>query len=228
VQSLIEAGGAETVYGGKDEGNEFPVDQSAFASEVTALKASGAEAIVIITFDQVESIVPELQAQGLDLSKVYLVDGSLKNFATLEPGLLAGAQGTKPGFEVDATFLDQLKAAYSEKYGSDLEDLTYAPEAYDLVNIVALAAEKAGSADAASMQKQLAAVTGANGGEECTSFAECRDLIADGKDIHYVTRAGVGPLNANNDPSTAWIGVYKYGADNNEPVFVRSEEGEIK
>jgi branched-chain amino acid transport system substrate-binding protein len=78
------------------------------------------------------------------------------------------------------------------------------------------------------MQKQLAAVTGANGGEECTSFAECRDLIADGKDIHYVTRAGVGPLNANNDPSTAWIGVYKYGADNNEPVFVRSEEGEIK
>src|SRR5690606_11509027 len=120
-------------------------------------------------------------------------------------------------------FLQQLK----DNYGDDLDDLTYAPEAYDLVNLVALAAEKAGSADAKSIQGQLAAVSGANGGTECQTFAECRDLIADGEEIHYMTRAGVGPLNGDNDPSTAWIGIYTYGADNNEPVFVRSEEGTI-
>src|SRR5690606_27693941 len=104
---------------------------------------------------------------------------------------------------------------------------TYAAEAYDLVNLVALAAEKAGSADSAAIQAQLHAVSGANGGTQCTTFAECRDLIADGEDIQYVTRAGVGPLNADNDPSTAWIGVYQYSADSNEPQFVRSEEGAL-
>lgn len=227
IEGLVTDGGAEVVYGGKVEGNEFPVEQTSFASEVTALKASGAEAIVVITFDQVEQIIPELKAQGVDLSKVYLVDGSLKNFESLEPGLLAGAQGTKPGFEVDADFLQALKDAYQEEYGSELADLTYAPEAYDLLTIVALAAEKAGATDAASIQAQLAAVTGADGGEECASFADCKALIADGKDIRYVTKAGVGPLNENNDPSTAWIGIYSYGTDSNEPVFVRSEEGTI-
>jgi len=223
IEQLVTEGGAEVVYGGSDEGNEFAADQTTFSAEVTALKDSGAEAVVIVTYDQVEQILPELQAQGIDLSNVYLVDGSLKNFTDMPAGATEGMQGTKPGFEVDADFLQQLK----DNYGDDLDDLTYAPEAYDLVNLVALAAEKAGSADAKSIQGQLAAVSGANGGTECQTFAECRDLIADGEEIHYMTRAGVGPLNGDNDPSTAWIGIYTYGADNNEPVFVRSEEGTI-
>lgn len=224
VQELVEEGGAEVVYGGKGTNAEFAANTNSFSAEVTALKDSGAEAIVIITFDEVKSILPELMAQGLDLSNVYLVDGNLVEFTDLEAGVLDGAQGTKPGYEVDAEFKQKLVDAYT---GGELKDTTYGPEAYDLVNLVALAAEKAGATDAASIQKELAAVSGANGGTECTTFAECRDLIADGEEIHYVTRAGVGPLNAENDPSTAWIGIYKYGATDNAPVFVRSEEGQL-
>ncbi len=224
IEELVTEGGAEVVYGGNGSGHEFAADQATFSAEVSALKDSGANAIVIVTYDQVEQIIPELQAQGIDMSSVYLVDGSLKNFTGLDTGSLAGMQGTKPGYEVDAEFLQSLRDAYE---GGSLDDLTYAAEAYDLVNLVALAAEKAGSADAASIQAQLAAVSGANGGTECSTFGECRDLIADGEDIHYITRAGVGPLNADNDPSTAWIGIYQYGSDNNEPQFVRSEQGSL-
>jgi len=41
-----------------------------------------------------------------------------------------------------------------------------------------------------------------------------------------VGQAGVGPFNADNDPSSAFIGVYKYGADNKN-VWVKAVEGKV-
>ena len=38
---------------------------------------------------------------------------------------------------------------------------------------------------------------------------------------------GVGPFNADNDPSSAFIGVYKYGNDNKN-VWVKAVEGSVK
>lgn len=227
IQEVVEAGGAEIVYGGKGEGNEFPVEQTSFAAEVTAAKASGADAIVIVTFDQIKAIIPELVAQGVDLSTVYLVDGNTNGFeADFEPGTLAGAQGSIPGAQADEEFQAQLKEIYTAEFGGELVSFTYAPEAYDLVTIVALAATKAGATDSASIQAELAAVTGANGGEECTSFADCVALLEDGSEIAYVGKSGTGPLNDANDPSSAWIGIYKYDESNN-PVFQRAVEGDI-
>lgn len=226
IQQITEENGATTVYGGKGDGNEFPVDQGAFSAEVTALKAANPDAIVIVTFDQINTLLPELLNQGVDPSILYLVDGNANSFAdVVDAGTVVGMQASIPGAQADPGFKAQLEAIYSETYGKDLESLTYAPEAYDLVMITALAAEKAGAADSASIQAQLGAVTGANGGEECTSFADCKALIADGADIHYVGKAGTGPLNANNDPSAAWIGIYKYD-DSNTPQFVSAVFGE--
>jgi len=224
IEDLVTAGGAEVVYGSKSEGNEFAADQTTFSAEVSAAKASGADAIVIVTYDQVQQIVPEMLAQGINMDNVYLIDGSLVNFTDLETGAVAGINGTKPGYDAPEDFQQMLADANG---GTPLDDLTYAAEAYDLVNITALAAEKAGDASADAIRQQLQAVSGANGGTECTTFAECRDLIADGEEIHYVARSGIGPLNENNDPSTAWIGVYEYTTEDNAPHFLRSEEGSI-
>lgn len=227
IQEVVEAGGAEVVYGAKGEGNEFPVEQTSFAAEVTAAKASGADAIVIVTFDQIKAIIPELVAQGVDLSTVYLVDGNTNGFeADFDPGTLAGAQGSIPGAQADEEFQAQLQEIYAAEFGGELVSFTYAPEAYDLVTIVALAATKAGATDSASIQTELAAVTGANGGEECSSFADCVALLDEGSDIAYVGKSGTGPLNDSNDPSSAWIGIYKYDESNN-PVFQRAVEGDI-
>ena len=227
IQEVVEAGGAETLYGGNGEGNEFPVEQTNFASEVTAVKTSGAEAVVIVTFDQIKYIIPELVAQGVDLSTVYLVDGNTNGFEEdFEAGTMLGAQGSIPGADPNEAFKTQLKEIYSETYGNELVSFTYGAEAYDLVMLVALATEKAGSSAAADIQAQLAAVSGANGGEECDTFADCKALIADGKDIRYLGKSGTGPLNVNNDPSSAFIGIYKYDEANN-PIFQRSVEGVV-
>ncbi|WP_449283547.1 ABC transporter substrate-binding protein [Leucobacter sp.] len=226
IQETVEAGGAEVVYGGKGDGNEFPTEQTSFASEITAVKDSGAEAIVVVTYDQFKQIVPEAVNQGIDTSSFYLVDGNANGYGEEFPeGTLEGAQGSIPGAQSNEEFQAQLKEIYTAEYSGDLESFTYAPEAYDLVMLVALAAEKAGATDADSIREQLHAVSGADGGEECTTFADCKTLLEDGQDIHYVGKAGTGPLNDNNDPSSAFIGIYKYDSSNN-PVFQKAVEGE--
>lgn len=228
IQEVTEAGGATTVYGGKGDGNEFPVDQTTFSADVTAAKAANPDAIVVVTFDQINAILPELLAQGVDPSMVYLVDGNANSFAdVVDLGSVVGMQGSIPGAQANEDFKQQLDKIYNAEFGGKLESFTYGPEAYDLVMIIALAAEKAGATDAASVQAQIASVTGANGGEECDTFKDCKALIADGKDIHYMGKAGTGPLNANNDPSTAYIGIYKYD-ESNTPIFQDAVKGEVK
>ena len=235
IQETVEAGGAEVVYGGKGDGNEFPTEQTSFASEITAVKDSGAEAIVVVTYDQLKQIVPEAVNQGLDISTFYLVDGNTNGYGPTDDnpegdfpeGTLEGAQGSIPGAQANDDFAAQLREIYTAEYGGELSSFTYAPEAYDLVMLVALAAEKAGATDADSIRAELHAVSGADGGDECSSFADCKALLDDGKDIHYVGKSGTGPLNDNNDPSSAFIGIYKYDASNN-PVFQKAVEGETK
>ena len=228
VQCVTEKGSATTVYGGKGEGNEFPVEQTSFASEVTAVKNAKPDAIVIVTFDQINSILPELLNQKIDLKNVYLVDGNTNNFAkVIDAGKAEGMQGSVPGAEANAEFKGQLESIYEKTYNKKLESLTYGPEAYDLVMIVSLAAEKAGKADSLSIQKELANVTGANGGDECKTFAECKTALKAGKSIKYVGKSGTGSMNKNNDPSSAFIGIYKYDKAN-AAQFVRSVEGTVK
>lgn len=228
IQETVEAGGAEVVYGAKGDGNEFPTEQTSFAAEVTAVKDSGAEAIVVVTYDQLKQIVPEAVNQGLDLANFYLVDGNTNGYGDEFPeGTLEGAQGSIPGAQANDEFKKQLDEIYTAEFGGALESYTYAPEAYDLVTLVALAAEKAGATDSESIKGQLHAVSGADGGEKCKTFKDCKALLDDGKDIQYDGKAGTGPLNDNNDPSSAFIGIYKYDATNN-PVFQKAVEGETK
>ena len=57
-------------------------------------------------------------------------------------------------------------------------------------------------------------VSGATDGEECTSFAECAELLAGGSEIRYAGPSGIGPIDDENDPSSAFVGVYTYNAEN--------------
>ena len=59
-----------------------------------------------------------------------------------------------------------------------------------------------------------------SGGTECTTFAECKDLLDNGEDINY--RGYTGTVwNDDGDPAEATIGIFEYGADNN---FTQVEE----
>jgi branched-chain amino acid transport system substrate-binding protein len=192
---------------------------------VQAVTAAKPDAIVIIAFDETKSIVPELANSGWDMSKTYFVDGNLSDYSEdFEPGTLEGAQGTLPGQDPDQSFKDKLVGWYKMAQGDDLKDFSYGAEAYDATILSALAAVKGGSNDSVTVDKNFAAVSGATDGEECNTYADCVKLLQDGKEIRYAGPSGIGPIDDENDPSTAFIGIYQYDA-NNKNVLSGTVEG---
>jgi neutral amino acid transport system substrate-binding protein len=215
VQTTIEGAGGKCVYGCKGDGDEFPAGQTTFSAEVQAVTAAKPDAIVVLAFDETKSIVPELAASGFDMSKTYYSDGNTADYSKdFEPGTLEGAQGTIPGADPDQGFKDQLVAWYSQSQGDDLKDFAYGAESYDATILAALAAAKGGANDSQTVQKNFAAVSGATQGTECTSYAECLTLVEGGSEIYYKGPSGIGPIDDENDPSSAFVGIYQFDATN--------------
>jgi branched-chain amino acid transport system substrate-binding protein len=121
-------------------------------------------------------------------------------------GDLAGFAGTTPYTELAEDFLDRV-------CGVDpaLEDFNYAGESYDAVVIIALAVEIAQD-DGIAHASEINGVT--REGTKCTTFAECRDLVAAGEDIDYDGASGPLEFDGNGEPTIASYGLLKMG-DNN-------------
>jgi branched-chain amino acid transport system substrate-binding protein len=225
TEDTITAAGGKCVYGCKGAGEEFQPNQTTFSAEVQAVTAAKPDAIVIIAFDETKSIVPELAASGWDMSKTYFVDGNLSDYSEdFEPGTLEGAQGTLPGQDPDQGFKDQLKGWYQQANGEEVKDFSYGAEAYDATILSALAAVKGGSNDSETVDKNFAAVSGATDGEECNTYADCVALLDEGSEIRYAGPSGIGPIDDENDPSSAFVGIYQYDA-NNKNILSGTVEG---
>ncbi|MDO8107646.1 ABC transporter substrate-binding protein [Isoptericola sp. b441] len=219
VKSTVEAAGVNVTYG--DKGQEFDPAAASFTDAVTSILATNPQAIALIAFDQTKSIVPELVAQGFQ-GKLYMVDGNTADYSKdFDPGTLSAwdTQGTIPGAYPDDAFKKRLLGVDPK-----LDNFSYAAESYDATMLIALAALKGGATDGATIQANMAAVSGANGGTECTGFQDCADLIKKGEEINYQTVSGAGPFNADNDPSSAFVGIYKYN-DDNTYTWVKAIEG---
>lgn len=225
VAGVVEEAEGTVVYG--NPGQEFDPTETSFATIVADAIAAGPDAIAILAFtDQTPAIVRELVAQGWDMSRTYFVDGNLQNFGVdgevgFPAGTLTDAQGTLPGAFPSEQFQDRML-----EVDPSLTEFSYGPEAYDATLLVALAALRGGSADGATIQANMAAVSGADGGTPCAGWQECSALLADDEDIAYQAVSGIGPFNAANDPSSAFIGIYRFGAENTY-TFDRAEEGEV-
>jgi neutral amino acid transport system substrate-binding protein len=215
VQETVEAAGGEIVYGGKGDGDEFPAGQTTFSSEVSGALAANPDAIVILAFDETKQIVPELASQGWDMSKTYFSDGNTADYSKdFEAGTLEGAQGTIPGADPEQGFKDRLSGWSESAQGEALKDYAYGAESYDATILAALAAVKGAGTDSQTIQENYAAVSGATEGEECTSYEDCVALLGEGKEIRYTGPSGIGPIDDENDPSSAFVGIYTFNAEN--------------
>lgn len=225
VQETIEGAGGECTYGCKGDGDEFPAGQTSFSSEVTAAVGTNPDAIVILAFDETKAIVPELAASGWDMAATYFTDGNTADFSKDFPeGTLEGAQGTIPGADASQDFKDRLQGWNQFANGEELTDYSYAAESYDATILAALAAYKGGSNESATVQENFAAVSGATDGEECSSYADCIALLDEGSEIRYTGPSGIGPIDDENDPSSAFVGIYQFDADN-KPSLASTVEG---
>ncbi|NOW02199.1 ABC transporter substrate-binding protein [Isoptericola chiayiensis] len=225
TQSAIEAGGGTVVYGASGEGQEFPPGETNFGSQVSAALATDPDALVLIAFEETTAAVNELVAQGWDFDgTTYFTDGNLSNGYEFDEGTLAGVQGTLPGAQADDDLRERLNTWYSENEGGELDGYSYSAESYDATILAALAAVRGGDTSGQAIADNIKAVSGAEGGTEVTTFAEGVEALEAGDEINYTGPSGTGPLNEMNDPSSAFIGIYEYG-DDNQYEYVRQIEG---
>ncbi|WP_019146445.1 ABC transporter substrate-binding protein [Aeromicrobium massiliense] len=203
-KTIEEQGGkvAETVL--------YAVDATSYTSEIQKIKDSGADAIIVIAFNETTKIIPGLEQAGIGPKQVptYFVDGNTADYSKDFPkGTLQGVKATYPGAELK----DDFKARMLE-VDPKLTDFTYGPESYDATILSALAAEAAKDDSGKSIASKLVEVSAE--GEKCTTFKDCVALVKDGKDIDYDGVSGPVDLNESGSPSKATIGIFEYAADN--------------
>ena len=194
-----------------------------FTSQISEALAGDPDAIVLVTFDEAKTIVPELTSQfpGKDL---YFVDGNLTNYSDdFAAGTLEGAKGTYPGVNEAkiADFVAKLDSNWQARGNAALELNAYGPETYDAVIVLALAALEARSTQGANMSEKLQEVSGGSGnGTKCTSFAECADIINDGGTADYDGPSGAITFNDVGDPTDGNILIQQFDG-NNVPATIR-------
>jgi branched-chain amino acid transport system substrate-binding protein len=214
VTEVFEAAGGEVLAA-----PTYNTGDTNFTSQINEVLAVDPDAIVLITFDEIKTIAPDLAAQ-FDSSNFYLVDGNLSNYSEdFEPGTLEGAKGTLPGVDPrDVVEFNQRMNDFWVSLGNDDLNNVYAygAESYDATILLALASLAAGSTDSRDIADKLQEVSGGSGnGEKCTSFAECADIINGGGVADYDGVSSPITFDEVGDPTEGSVIVYQYGADNN-------------
>ena len=129
-------------------------------------------------------------------------------------GELVGAKGTTPAPETTDAVRD-FQARMDEHAaaaGIDLDGTyAYGPESYDSTIIIALATVAAGD-DGSAHAAEIVNVT--KEGEQCSTFAECNELLAAGTDIDYEGVSGPTDMSGNGEPILGSYAIQVYGDDN--------------
>ncbi|GAB3603902.1 ABC transporter substrate-binding protein [Microbacterium aureliae] len=213
VTEAFEAAGGEVVAA-----PTYNTGDTTFDAQIAEVVAADPDAIVLITFEEVATILPSLLGE-FPGDKLYFVDGNLSNFGDeLPEGSLTGAKGTLPGLSIDTLtdFTSSLDAFLEEEGEDALTEYSYAAESFDATVLLALAALAAGSNDPAAMAEKLIEVSGGAGeGEKCSTYAECAEIIVGGGTADYDGISGPITFNEVGDPTEASIGIYEFGEDNN-------------
>lgn len=217
VTQAFEAAGGSVVAA-----PTYNTGDTVFTTQLSEVLAADPDAIALITFDEVSTILPGLFGK-FPADKLYFVDGNLKNFGDAFPaGSLTGSKGTLPGLSIDtiSDFTGQLDDFLASTGGDPLEDYSYAAESYDATVLIALGALAAGSTDGKEIAAKLQEVSGGSGnGTKCSSYAECAAIIVGGGVADYDGISGPITLDDVGDPTEASIGIYQYGDDNNYTAF---------
>ena len=218
VTTAFEAAGGEVLAA-----PTYNTGDTNFTSQINEALAGDPDAIVLITFDEAKTIVPQLVSQ-FPAENLYFVDGNLTDYSADFPaGTLTGAKGTYPGVNESkiGDFLKKMDENWQARGNEPLKLAAYGPESYDAVVLIALAALEARSTQGANISAKLQEVSGGTGGgQKCSSFAECADIIAAGGTADYDGPSGAVTFNEVGDPTDGNILIQQFD-ENNKPSTIR-------
>lgn len=151
---------------------------------------------------------------------IYVVNDAMRRPTTsAEPmgeSLAGRVFGVSPvAYSTDAQFLTQLGATPDNQS-------PYAANAFDCVNLIALAALAGKSTLPENIAEQIPAVSAS--GSPCRTFADCRTDLEAGSNINYEGPGGSLTLGSNGDPSEADFDVFGFDASGRDTHkgFVRA------
>jgi branched-chain amino acid transport system substrate-binding protein len=208
ITSAVTDAGGEVV-----ETKIYDPNAQTFDAEVQAMVDADPDAIVVIGFDESARVLTTMIEKGIGPKdkKVYGTDGNMGNALgeqfTDNAGALEGMKGTTPLVELSDDFKGRLM-----EVNDKLVDFNYAAESYDGVILIALAAIAGDSDAGTSIGDNLIDVSG--GGEQCSTFKECADMLADGTDIDYEGVSGPVDFDDKGDPGQASFGILQFNATN--------------
>ncbi|KAA9135501.1 ABC transporter substrate-binding protein [Microbacterium caowuchunii] len=217
ITESFEAAGGEVVAA-----PTYNTGDTTFDAQISELLAADPDAIALITFEEVKTILPSLFG-AFPAEDLYFVDGNLAQFGEEFPaGSLTGAKGTFPGTSVDdlAAFTTDLNDFWVSEGNDELTEYTYGAESYDATILIALASLAAGSTDGVEIAAKLQEVSGGSGdGEKCTTYADCAEIILGGGTADYDGISGPITFDEVGDPTEATIGIYQFGEDNRYSAY---------
>lgn len=213
--SVAVAAAAKAAGLGTSVDAEFKAGQAQQAA--AAAKAASPDAVVLVARQGAQGAIAELNNAGLAGKKLVLSDGAVGQYGQgVGSHALEGTRGVLPGSFPTAQFQADLTAV-----DPGLKDMAFAAEAYDAVNLAAIAAAAAQDDAGTSIAARLVAVSGgtaadnAGGATECRSYKECTAALNAGKRPNYEGQSGPVNFDSNGDVTAAAYMVYTYGPDNN-------------
>ncbi len=191
----------------------FDFEAVSFEAEAQKAAATGAEAVVLIAFDEGTQLIRSLieRNMGPDDVEFYISDGlSTEDLGEIvspsNPSAIAGivsvVASSTPSTGED-TFLSRLTA-----YDSSITEFSFSNHSYDAVVVMALAALAANSIDPSVYVSEVNGVT--KDGEKCSLFAECADLIKEGKNIDYDGASGPLEFLEPGEPGSGAFDVFRF------------------
>ncbi|WP_033303578.1 ABC transporter substrate-binding protein [Nocardiopsis alkaliphila] len=206
VQDELEALGAEVVLT-----ETYDPDATNFDSVVNAVSGEEPEAVALISFEEGAQVIAELLESGVEGDQLYITDGlnSPELGSTVnedDPSIVDGITGVAPGAD-NPEFNEGLR-----EFEPDLDAFQFSPQVFDCVTAIALAAESAESVDPSVYVEHLPEISRPEG-TECSSFEECRDLLADGEDIDFQGTSGNIDFDDNGDPTAATFEIFGFDGE---------------
>ena len=215
-EPAIASGGGTIVYN-----TPYAPEATSFDDVVQDVVASGPDAVVLVAFEEGIQILQTMVEQGAgpDAIQIYITDGMATGELGVlidesNPGIASGMKGTQPAAAPSsgAAFFPQAFAEFAPGVST-----IFSAQSYDCAILIALAAEAAGSNDSADIAAAMVDVS--RDGEKCSTFADCKDLLAGGTNIDYDGASGAIDFLDVGEPGTGIYEVYEYNAGGVQEVI---------
>lgn len=196
IDAYKAAGGTITAAAKHEE------KKNSYRSELATLTAGGPEALVVIAYAGDSGGVIVKQSIEGGLFKRFIGTDGLRDEALIKDvgaGPLADSFFSSPTSPADNAAQAMLHKMFNDEFKAGA-DKAFVDQTYDATFMVALAIEKAGSADRSKIGPALRAIATGKGEQiRPGEWAKAKKLIAEGKAITYVGAGGAYVFDAKGD-----------------------------